>query len=116
LEKRWLLRKLLAPVSDPNWKHWQLDDWAKLVAKSDEASLHYWERGTPLPLVEDYSHLPHWPKRMAQWVAHTFLLAYLDRIRPKIGLHYQPSSVPIHINQEIVEKLSLLDQRGVQHP
>ena len=116
LEKRWLLRKLLAPVSDPNWKHWQLDDWAKLVSKSDEASLHYWERGTPLPLVEDYSHLPHWPKRMAQWVAHTFLLAYLDRIRPKIGLHYQPSSVPIHINQEIVEKLSLLDQRGVQHP
>jgi hypothetical protein len=106
LRKRWLLRKLLAGISDPNWKHWSHSDWMDLVAKKDEPGLLCWKKGEDLPLdPEDYHHLPVWYKRQVQYLMHRFLVNSLDRFRPQYETSYEPRIIPDDINQVIISQL-----------
>jgi len=110
LEKRWLLRTLLASRSDPNWKHWQQPDWSGWVAKLGDTGLRHWDFDTLLPDLSPCDHLPSWPRRASQWFAHTFCLACLDWTRRGISLDYQPTQVPAPVNALILRALAGLER------
>lgn len=112
LKKRWLLRKLMAPLAESNWKHWQHSDWMKLVANDDSPDLRYWPPGSVLPIVQDPHHLARWPKRAAQRVAHKYFLPFLDVMRPRVPKEYVFNKIPAEVEANIQKSMCSLEGSG----
>ena len=109
LKKRWLLRRLLAPLSDPNWQHWRHGDWTDLVATEGATDLYHWAQGTTLPVFHDQNHLPSWPKRGMQRLIHSAFLPLLDATRKRIAAGFEPPLIPDELQERIVRELHAMD-------
>jgi glycosyltransferase involved in cell wall biosynthesis len=112
LKKRWLLRKLMAPLTEGSWTHWRHSNWTKLVAEDGSSGLNYWQPGTELPVLDDQHHLPHQPKRGLQWMAHRFFLPVLDASRPRFPADHKFHVIPAEIEASIHRVMCELEGSG----
>jgi hypothetical protein len=62
--------------------HWSHAEWRKFVVPDETEGLQRWVPGSALPEVHQTNHLAPSHKRLAQRIAHAFLLPVLDRARP----------------------------------
>jgi glycosyltransferase involved in cell wall biosynthesis len=110
LQQRNAMRLLMRPLTE-NWSHWENKDWRVFIAADDAPDLFYWEPGKPLgdvlrkPVAKPY-------KRMAQWMAHRFLLPLLDRRRPAYPEDFRPRPIPPEIDAKIVAALRQIAADG----
>ena len=88
LERRCRLRAIMmadrknrANWSRPELHHWAEAEWRRFVVPDDTPGLKRWVPGSPLPMPRHRNHLAPPHKRLAQRIAHTFLLPLLDRTR-----------------------------------
>ena len=111
VQRRWLLRCILAPLVAPQWSaHWAPPDWRCLLADADDPELHYWAPGGELPEESRSQHLPRPVKRCLQWMAHAALLPLLDRTRPKFPPDYQLPILPPEVVRCIGEAYATLGE------
>ena len=115
--KRWALRRALAPLAAPNWRHWQHKSWRDLVARGDEPDLLYWAPGSELPRRgESRHHLARFPKRALQRIVHSGPMRVLDRFRPRFPSQWKPAQLPDDVVQRIAERYAEIEStlgRGV---
>lgn len=101
LERRCRLRAVMmadkenrANWSRPELHHWAETEWRKFVVPDDAEGLRHWVPGSVLPEIDQTNHLaqPHF--RLAQRVAHAFLLPILDRQRSGWSEDVYPQPIP----------------------
>lgn len=90
VQKRWALRKILAPDADTSWMHWRHGSWRDLVTPDSAEGLHFWPPGADLE-ADPYPLNPvRQPKRAVQFLVRYGPNRLLDLIRPKPPVGYRP--------------------------
>lgn len=115
LEHRCRLRAIMmadrenrANWTRPELHHWSEAEWRKFVVPDKADGLQRWTPGSELPAVRQTNHLAPPHKRMAQRLAHAFLLPLLDRTRPG----WPDDASPQPISPDVVATLEhLLSKR-----
>lgn len=110
LQRRWLLRSVLAPLTDPNWIHWVPSDWRKFLTDPSTPGLLYWEPGAALQPDPRTHHLPGLRRRVAARLVHAALLPLLDRMRPKFPRDYEPPVLSAQTVEQIRQAYATLEQ------
>lgn len=80
---------------------WEHTDWRRLVTADDCPDLTHWVPGSTLPPLRFTEHLARPHVRMAQRLAHAWLLPFLDRRRAS----WPVDAVPQPLSREVVERL-----------
>jgi glycosyltransferase involved in cell wall biosynthesis len=108
LERRCRLRAIMmadrenrANWSCPELHHWAEARWRKFIMPDAAPGLKRWVPGSPLPESSRTIHLAPPHKRLAQRLAHAFLLRLLDRSRPG----WPDGARPQPIGPDVVERL-----------
>jgi glycosyltransferase involved in cell wall biosynthesis len=108
LQRRCRLRAIMmadrenrANWSRPELHHWAEREWRKFVLPDETEGLQRWIPGSILPEVRQTNHLARPHKRLAQRLAHAFLLPLLDWTRPG----WPDGACPQRISSDIVAKL-----------
>lgn len=91
--------------SNPELHHWAEKEWRKMVSPDAAPGLKHWEEGTPLDDVRQTNHLSGSGRRMAQRIAHAFLLPFLDYRRPKWPEDAYPQLIPEGIKNKLSQEL-----------
>jgi glycosyltransferase involved in cell wall biosynthesis len=106
LARRCRLRALMmAEPENACNRHWAQVDWRSHVVPQDSAELRYWKPGTELPEFHFTNHLAPIPKRVAQRVAHAWLLRLLDRFRSTYSDRTYPRCISKDISQKLAKEL-----------
>lgn len=112
LERRCRLRAVMmadqenrSNWSQPELHHWAEQEWRKFITQDDAPDLSHWEPGTQLPEVKQLNHLTKPHVRIAQRLAHSFLLPWLDSRRPKWPEHAYPQPISFEISQRLSHQL-----------
>lgn len=87
--------------SRPELHHWAELDWRKFITPDDAPDLKHWTPGKPLAEVHQTNHLAKPHVRLAQRLAHAFLLPVLDRRRAR----WPEDTYPQRIWPEVVARL-----------
>jgi hypothetical protein len=113
LERRCRLRAAMMadPQNRANWSQpqshpWTERDWRRFVAADNLPDLRYWEPGADLPRFHFRNHLRRPPVRLAQRLAHAFLLPLLDRNRPGWPRNAYPQPIPPPVVARLNDELT----------
>ena len=87
--------------TQPGLHHWAEQEWRKFIMPNDDPQLKHWNPETPLPEVHQTNHLAKQHLRLAQRIAHAFLLPVLDRYRAR----WPANTYPQRITPEVTEML-----------
>jgi hypothetical protein len=108
LERRCRLRAVMmadkenrANWTRPELHHWAEQEWRKFITPDDAPGLKHWTPGMPLEEVQQTNHLAKAHVRIAQRLAHAFLLPLLDSRRAK----WPEETYPQRITPEVVTLL-----------
>ena len=105
LERRCRVRSVMMAEPDNACnRHWQEVDWRAHIVMG-AAPFQYWKFGTELPEPRFLNHLAPWPKRVAQRIAHGWLLPVLDRLRPFYSDGAYPRRIPAALNDRLSREL-----------
>jgi hypothetical protein len=85
----------------PELHHWAEQGWRKFITPDEDPQLKHWNPETPLTEVHQTNHLAKPHRRLAQRLAHTFLLPVLDRRRAR----WPEGTYPQRITPEIIVRL-----------
>jgi Glycosyl transferase family 2 len=82
LQQRVRLRETIAQYLPPTrYRHWKCSTWQDFIVPDNMEGLLYWGPNERLPEFSFKSHLPPAPKRLAQIMAHHFVVPWFDRFR-----------------------------------
>jgi hypothetical protein len=112
LERRCRLRAVMMADAEnsSNWTHpeqhhWAQANWRNFVTPNSQPALQHWDQGTDLTEVHYTNHLGKPHTRLAQWVAHRFLLKSLDRRRPRWPANAYPQRIPAKLAARLQNEL-----------
>jgi glycosyltransferase involved in cell wall biosynthesis len=91
--------------TQPELHHWAQSEWRKFVTPDETPGLEHWAPGEVLREVALLNHLAPRHIRIAQRVAHQFLLPLLDRMREGWPEDAYPQQIPAPITALLQEIL-----------